>query len=676
MYLDSPDIELLDDDFERMAPLLDVRVSELLAFRFDNPETQIQLSWSTDEPLEFETPPRPFDAWRDKFKDRGAIIAARNQGYRSIAIAGLYLYDLAPRSLPLASTCFHEFLSLSLGFPATINRASVIWRHIDYAERMRSIVISSQEWMKTYLGVNIEDQPLIVKALEVLPSLIVEEQYTPSMILGCSTSLRTLLDFVGTTWLGETAMDVAIASVLASSRVEASTAPDKSASKVTALLGLMRKLKTETAGSRQGYHHTYDRLDDLDLVAMRTYPNDEEIRSTSLVAAGLAKELLLGLRMWDTTHYQKSNQVKEEIPVNASEPSHFEPEDTEPVSHVADLDRTLNGIRTKTCQGLVVLDPKERKSVENAAYDEADAQAEERFLLDAIETANESLPGRAQILRLPSLLRHDPRQLALDLKSLIEHRRAHQCAHLKAVLLKGRHGAPTSTAQDFDPTSKAQLSEHGEVHSSVLRGLVQSMGAARLEAVSGVARSIRWTGQGTFSRFSTANETDNIGYIEDGRKEVRMQLRARQYTVFAKIPMFGSIDGNVTSAMPLKIGSLVCFGLKRGIIPVSCDASNIGEEQLSIGLVRYMYAKATSNHCDRAETDPLALLSNVVLQELRVVSKGRYSTHMIDGTTRFFGLDARQSIQSLESSSTPGLTRTPGFSCIPRGACLRLWPAG
>ncbi|SGY86371.1 BQ5605_C009g05813 [Microbotryum silenes-dioicae] len=41
------------------------------------------------------------------------------------ARASSYLYDLAPRLLPLASTCFHEFLSLSLGFPATINRASV-----------------------------------------------------------------------------------------------------------------------------------------------------------------------------------------------------------------------------------------------------------------------------------------------------------------------------------------------------------------------------------------------------------------------------------------------------------------------------------------------------------------------------------------------------------------------
>ncbi|SGY26771.1 BQ5605_C018g08781 [Microbotryum silenes-dioicae] len=48
-------------------------------------------------------------------------------------------------------------------------------------------------------------------------------------------------------------------------------------------------------------------------------------------------------------------------PLRASEPWHFEPKDTEPVSYLADLDRTLNGIRTKTCQGLVVLDPKERE---------------------------------------------------------------------------------------------------------------------------------------------------------------------------------------------------------------------------------------------------------------------------------------------------------------------------
>ncbi|SGZ29516.1 BQ5605_C076g12941 [Microbotryum silenes-dioicae] len=33
----GPDIDLFDDDFERMAPLLDVRVSELFASSFDKP---------------------------------------------------------------------------------------------------------------------------------------------------------------------------------------------------------------------------------------------------------------------------------------------------------------------------------------------------------------------------------------------------------------------------------------------------------------------------------------------------------------------------------------------------------------------------------------------------------------------------------------------------------------
>ncbi|SGZ33262.1 BQ5605_C041g11950 [Microbotryum silenes-dioicae] len=42
--------------------------------------------------------------------------------------------------------------------------------------------------MEIYLGVDIESQPLILKALEVLPPLLIEEQYTPSRILGCSAS--------------------------------------------------------------------------------------------------------------------------------------------------------------------------------------------------------------------------------------------------------------------------------------------------------------------------------------------------------------------------------------------------------------------------------------------------------------------------------------------------------
>ncbi|SGY96019.1 BQ5605_C036g11535 [Microbotryum silenes-dioicae] len=56
--------------------------------------------------------------------------------------ASSYLYDVAPRSLPLASTCFHEFLSLSLGFPATINRASYSYKNNYINPASRPVILA------------------------------------------------------------------------------------------------------------------------------------------------------------------------------------------------------------------------------------------------------------------------------------------------------------------------------------------------------------------------------------------------------------------------------------------------------------------------------------------------------------------------------------------------------
>ncbi|SGY78585.1 BQ5605_C008g04896 [Microbotryum silenes-dioicae] len=58
------------------------------------------------------------------------------------ARASSYLYDLAPRSLPLASTCFHEFLSLSLGFPSTINRASYSYKNNYINPASRPVILA------------------------------------------------------------------------------------------------------------------------------------------------------------------------------------------------------------------------------------------------------------------------------------------------------------------------------------------------------------------------------------------------------------------------------------------------------------------------------------------------------------------------------------------------------
>ncbi|SGY15180.1 BQ5605_C013g07279 [Microbotryum silenes-dioicae] len=111
-----------------MAPLLDVRVSELFASSFDKSDTRIQLSWSTDEPLELESFARPLDALRDKLK----------------------IVEQSLRHVGKATS-----LSLSAAFRCRI------WRHINHAERMRLVVLNQRP---------------IVRALEVMPSLLVEEQ--------------------------------------------------------------------------------------------------------------------------------------------------------------------------------------------------------------------------------------------------------------------------------------------------------------------------------------------------------------------------------------------------------------------------------------------------------------------------------------------------------------------
>ncbi|SGY12893.1 BQ5605_C011g06646 [Microbotryum silenes-dioicae] len=125
-----------------------------------------------------------------------------------------------------------------------------------------------------------------------------------------------------------------------------------------------------------------------------------------------------------------------------------------------------------------------------------------------------------------------------------------------------------------------------------------------------------------------------------------------------RYPHFGSLDGAVTAATPLGIGSLICFGLKCGMHSLSCDQTAYGEEALSIGIV-------TTNQCNQDTLASLVLLSNVVVQELRLIKKTCYSTHLIDGTIPFRMIDGRQVIESLGPSMTTYRSTTDLTSCYP-----------
>ncbi|SGZ27539.1 BQ5605_C026g10117 [Microbotryum silenes-dioicae] len=124
---------------------------------------------------------------------------------------------------------------------------------------------------------------------------------------------------------------------------------------------------------------------------------------------------------------------------------------------------------------------------------------------------------------------------------------------------------------------------------------------SRCEDMAGTTRSFCWTGGDQMARALTTHEDpEEYGAL------------AQRY------PHFGSLDGGaVTTTTTSEIGSLVCFGLKRGMHSLSCDQTAYGEEALSIGI------------------------------GLRLIKKACFSIHLIDGTMPFRMIDARQVIESL-----------------------------
>ncbi|SCZ96414.1 BZ3500_MvSof-1268-A1-R1_Chr8-2g10178 [Microbotryum saponariae] len=248
-------------------------------------------------------------------------------------------------------------------------------------------------------------------------------------------------------------------------------------------------------------------------------------------------------------------------------------------------------------------------------------------------------------LKLPSLVDARDTNFSLNWANLIAHRAAHECSHLRAVLLKGRPMESSHTSRGEAGVGISNTEQgRSAVHSRVLKGLVQSMGPSRFEDMAGTARSFRWTGGGQVARALTTNDIQKNAYIEDGRIQEKLPERTKQYGALAqRYPHFGSLDGAVTTATPLEIGSLICFGLK----------------------LRDIYSKVTTNHCNRDTLPSLVLLSNVVVQELRLIKKACYSTHLIDGTMPFRMIDGRQVIESLGPPATTYRSTTDLTSCYP-----------
>ncbi|SCZ93550.1 BZ3500_MvSof-1268-A1-R1_Chr6-3g08733 [Microbotryum saponariae] len=75
---------------------------------------------------------------------------------------------------------------------------------------------------------------------------------------------------------------------------------------------------------------------------------------------------------------------------------------------------------------------------------------------------------------------------------------------------------------------------------------------------------------------------------------------------------------------------------------LSCDQTAYGEEGLSIETGLVCYSAIHLQQSDNSALASLVVLSNVVVQELRLIKKACSSTHLIDGTMPFRTIDGRQ----------------------------------
>ncbi|SGY45895.1 BQ5605_C001g00354 [Microbotryum silenes-dioicae] len=155
-------VQVTNDDFDRLSPLTNMTIAELLAFDVAPADVSLRIELSKDEPNQYSTLPYPTLQTRDAFLATDALINARKNGYRSLAVA---------------STC------LPLG-------ADRLWSQYDRAKDVQSWALRSQQWMDKIVVINETDRNRIAVARRILNGLQWQEQegLLPLPLLGGGTS--------------------------------------------------------------------------------------------------------------------------------------------------------------------------------------------------------------------------------------------------------------------------------------------------------------------------------------------------------------------------------------------------------------------------------------------------------------------------------------------------------
>ncbi|SGY34671.1 BQ5605_C002g01666 [Microbotryum silenes-dioicae] len=451
--------------------------------------------------------------------------------------------------------------------------------------------------------------------------------------------------------------------------------------------------------SSTGYHHTYDDTTAIDLSALGSYPSDTQIIQASQEAARLARDLLEATKMWPNlveAGARPPNQFQEDIMVDEGESETVACQVSSYITVVNDTQPIIYQMRmiySSTTPGHLQLE--EQAAVESAIcaltaldidvedmldsirthYDQArqqQAEAEEGNKVQEelnqhyaeFQPAGLHEKAKVDMLPLGGLAQRSQRGAELLLDQLKAHRNAHQCDHLKAIL-KGRQSAAiSSTASDSNGSNQSPQGSHAAVHSAILRGLLESTNDERWRKLTGMSRNVRWTGGGTAGREMTEHEVETRQNTQDARSHKGIGARAVRYRQLdQQHPHLGASIGSVSAKNPLKIGSLVVFGLHH---TQSCDELDLkirNGEGLALGYVRYIYTKPSPAmpRCSVESTESLGLVSNIVIQELfpTQASSGVFTNRNSRGQARIFFLNGHRVVSCLDTYNSSMQTVEP-----------------
>lgn len=385
--------------------------------------------------------------------------------------------------------------------------------------------------------------------------------------------------------------------------------------------GAFKNLTAEQKAQQtaSGYHHTYFKVEDIDLRELARYPTDAELAIISDTAAHETSELCsyVGIDA-------RKMIAKYSPPVRSARRQLLPavPDGRQSLASLLSLyDTTWRDNRTEetieACQFALAAESAAQSQTLQSLPEPTEedvsgvrllmARVNDELSADVVSPAPENSSSVTQKLRTPLALVGTGNQLNADV--LVAERIKHQTvASIRAVRQHGRHQAPTM-ATDMNSDTLRRLVEDGptlrEKLLSKLNDVVAQSNGTKMSS-SGLNRQVRW--YGTVPGHATTVQQQNKATVQNAAASEFIRLRDASFSLFRGMHENFHL-GNITPYNPLTLG--------RFIVAVSPVA---GRQRIVLGEVVAMYSKSAGKGAKHEWREELTSLGAASYVSARVYS--------------------------------------------------------